>query len=131
MSDYITISNRLLHAIGNVLVDYAGSDPTTESFTEVPVSLVESLRQYFIDGDSDDHSVGLCTCDTNYLATELGMTLEGYMTCPACGGDGSQWDQAKADEWRAANPGWDDWCAGMVDCEKCRGKGKVDISVIS
>lgn len=128
MTDYIAISNRVLHALGQELIDAARHH---DGFSDVPVDLVKTMRQYFIDGDSDDHSVGLCTCSTNDLAKELGLTLEGYMTCPPCGGDGIQWDEAKADEWRAENPGCDDWDAGYVDCAECGGKGKLDISLIS
>lgn len=147
MSDYITIhsgllravANELLHAASGALLDTA---PGSESFTEVPASLVEGLRQYMADGDSDDHSVGLCTCDTNALAYELGLTLNGEMTCPDCNGDGFNYDaeQAKRDiADGAAKYGLSlgeaesllCFDAGMTNCESCNGKGVAQISDFS
>ena len=132
MSDYINIPTVVLRDLAQQLLDAANATllagVESDRFVEIPVSIVEGARQYFIDGDSDDHSVGLCTCDTNYLAQELTLTLAGEMTCDMCAGDGMQWDQDKAKAFVEANPGVSDCFAGYVDCGKCFGTGKLNVS---
>lgn len=126
MSDYITIPTGLLRAIAHELEFAAGPDP--DDFADVPVAMVESVAQYMRDSDSDDHSVGLCTCDTNALAYSLELALDHLMVCPGCGGDGMAWDETKAQEQAERNPDWSDCFAGCTTCPKCNGKGTVPIS---
>ncbi len=137
MSDYINIPGPLLREVANELLMAAG--PDNEQYAEIPVALVEGLREYLSDMDSDDHSVGICTCGTNELAYELGLALNGGMTCPGCGGDGFNFDptQAKVDFAEGAKKygislgeaeSMFAFSAGMSECEKCRGRGVARIS---
>lgn len=95
---------------------------------ELPPALVAALSE-FIGQDADcDHSVNICACDYAAIAYDLKLACDGLRVCPACGGDGIGWDQAKADEFIAENPGISDCFAGYIDCKLCGGPGALSIT---
>lgn len=107
------------------------SEGEYDELVEVPPALLTALADFIGEGADCDHSVGICGCEWAGLAHELRLAADGKKLCRACGGDGVGWDQAKADEWRAENPGWDDWSAGFIDCVMCGGPGVLEVTSTS
>ena len=98
--------------------------------SDFPVALLDGLIEFFREAGGCDHSVGICLCSEEQAAYELELAKVGKRVCPGCGGDGTEWDQAKADEAAAKQSDYADDFAGMVKCTGCDGQGVMVVADI-
>ena len=84
---------------------------TTMGESDVPPALLDALVEYLEDFLGCDHDVGICTCGTAELVYQLKLAREGKRICPACGGEGAEWQGD----------------GRPIPCPKCHTSGTVPI----
>ena len=125
---YVPVPERLVKEIGEYLVRIGGDTDTT---TDLPRAMLESLAEYLSEDLGCDHEVGICMCWEGSLVEKIADTLEGKTFCRTCGGEGFLWDQAAWDRANALSESrWGMTASdgeGMVPCERCNGTGRVGV----
>lgn len=109
------------------------NDIPVGSATDLPRSLVEEILAYLSEDLTCDHAVNICMCGAAEVVRELSLNLDGKETCPTCGGEGYNWDQAAFDKARSEQiAAWGGQelfdigeSAGYVPCGQCNKEGVV------
>ena len=108
-----------------------GFADSTDKLTDIPVSLLDGLIEYFSEDLGCDHAVGICMCGLVSLVASLRLAKMGQTYCPDCGGDGDVWSKEARDEAVKANPccaDYDTDSLGYVACSTCNRTGFVPVS---
>lgn len=124
----VAVPERLVKELGEYMVRIGGDTDTT---TDLPRAMLESLAEYLSEDLGCDHEVGVCMCWEGSLVEKIADTLDGKTFCRACSGEGFIWDEAA---WERANAfaeaRWGMTASdgdGMVPCERCGSTGRVEV----